>query len=270
MLQHQGCERFPHACLGLSCMNASEVRGNIFLFHFDSASEKLRILDGSPWKYMRLSKAARISTFFPSVLDIALPKDNSPLWRDFFRMRVKVNITDSLPAGFNTQGAGDKVANVAFHYEDLGDFCYYCGKVGHVEKDRDKCFNDKRAGKKGRHRACYRPHLRAKKSYARCIIGGKSKAPIPMEDDRTTMPWNLNHQFDGEAVAREPPHPSTSDTGPNAVRDPQPVLAPVSLNSTIPNTHTSDSDNPIGMAPAVQSGMRKPRQSAHGSGLSTS
>lgn len=56
-------------------------------------------------------------------------------WGKFLRMRVLINLEKPLRRGTilkNKYGAGFKIF---FKYERLLDFCYSCGRVGHLLKD---------------------------------------------------------------------------------------------------------------------------------------
>ncbi|KAJ4842864.1 hypothetical protein Tsubulata_010456 [Turnera subulata] len=149
-----------------------EVKDNAFTFHFASIAEKERILQGSPWNFSRfllclkewpssvslssiafdevniwvqisrltpdqmiLKKAKKIGDqFFLAVEHIELPLDNTPHWEEFFRMKVTLNLYQPLPTGFLHKLPGDEAHWVQFQYENLVDYCYYCARVGHVEK----------------------------------------------------------------------------------------------------------------------------------------
>ncbi|KAJ4831616.1 hypothetical protein Tsubulata_014835 [Turnera subulata] len=143
----------------------NEVRDNTFLFSIESKADLFRILSRAPWSlsgchlclkewpanrvlheikfddlafwvqvpglppnYMRLSKADRVAMFFPQVLEFKLPVDDSCLWGEFFRVRVRINIYEPLPTGFITKGVEDVAIRINFQYEELADFCYYCGQ----------------------------------------------------------------------------------------------------------------------------------------------
>ncbi|KAJ4841085.1 hypothetical protein Tsubulata_030203 [Turnera subulata] len=186
-------------------MEVTEVKDNTFLFSFKSESERLRALAGTPqnisglhvclkeWSsdvvlssikfdtldfwvqvwglpphYMRLSKAGRLDALFPEVLEICLPVDNSILWAEFFLLRVRIDVNKPIPTGFITKDRlNDMAIRVDFRYEDLGDVCYYCGLIGHLEKDCATYMVDKSQGRSGRNKLGYGPGLRAAKAYGR-------------------------------------------------------------------------------------------------------
>lgn len=49
------------------------------------------------------------------------------------RVRIKININDPIKRGTNVQiGSSDKLKWIPITYEKLLDFCYHCGRIGHV------------------------------------------------------------------------------------------------------------------------------------------
>lgn len=55
--------------------------------------------------------------------------------RNFLRIRVAVKLTSPLKTGFSLEKTNGSRIWVEFKYERLGDFCYCCGRIGHVLKD---------------------------------------------------------------------------------------------------------------------------------------
>ena len=51
------------------------------------------------------------------------------------RVRVQIDITKPLCRGQKITMADNTERCVAFQYERLPNFCYWCGKVSHGEKD---------------------------------------------------------------------------------------------------------------------------------------
>ncbi|KAJ4839622.1 hypothetical protein Tsubulata_026016 [Turnera subulata] len=165
-------------------VHLSEVRDNVFVFHFTALSEKERILAGSPWVFaghllwlkewpasktleditfndgdiwvqvsgltpgqMTIQKVEKMAFLFAGIEEIDLPADNSPHWGDYFKMKVPIQLHKPLPTGFVCKKRGDEVSWANFQYEKLGDYCYYCARIGHVEKEYPRFSEDKRRGK---------------------------------------------------------------------------------------------------------------------------
>ncbi|KAJ4851122.1 hypothetical protein Tsubulata_002429 [Turnera subulata] len=226
----------------------TEVKDNMFTFVFESENDKARVLLGSPWsvsgchiclkewpescvfdslsfnelefwvqvyglppQQMRRSKALKMANLLAGLLEIELPRDNSPKWGVFFRMGVKIDVRQPIPAGFITKSCPEDLAvDIRFRYEELGDFCYYCGQLGHVEKDCGLCFNDRKMSRQGRHPANYCAKLRAPKSYPRKTL---SKMKAMNEDQMQTEAKGLGGT-QPNTVAREimPPKPHYSNS----------------------------------------------------------
>lgn len=67
------------------------------------------------------------------VLDVIVPETGSKRGR-CIKILALVNLTKLLYKG-TFISCGDKLVWVEFGYENLATFCYYCGKVGHLEKN---------------------------------------------------------------------------------------------------------------------------------------
>ncbi|KAJ4835889.1 hypothetical protein Tsubulata_020639 [Turnera subulata] len=95
---------------------------------------------------MTRRKATMIGTLFASAVDVDLPVDNSPFWGKFFKMKVLVSTANSLSAGFLSKSQDDSASWVSFKYVNLVDYCYYCARMGHVEKECPFLSEDKMKG----------------------------------------------------------------------------------------------------------------------------
>ncbi|KAJ4846046.1 hypothetical protein Tsubulata_002563 [Turnera subulata] len=191
-------------------VKVSEVQDNTFVFLFSSIAEKERVIAGSPWSFagfmlclkewpasveleaiefdhvemwvqvsglppnqMTRRKAAMIGTLFASVVEVDLPLENSPFWGKFFKMKVMVGTANPLPTGFLNKSQGDSASWVSFQYVNLVDYCYYCARMGHVEKECPFLSEDRR---KGRERTKPIPgifELRAPKSSIKLLTVGR-------------------------------------------------------------------------------------------------
>ncbi|KAL2941944.1 hypothetical protein RDABS01_030294 [Bienertia sinuspersici] len=62
--------------------------------------------------------------------------DTDPLGLDnFMRVKVMIDIGKPLRRGAKIATSANSSKWVDIKYERLGDFCYYCGKLGHVDRD---------------------------------------------------------------------------------------------------------------------------------------
>ena len=62
---------------------------------------------------------------------------------DFLRIRVKVDVSKPLCRGRKVVLDNEKEVWVAFRYEKLPNFCYWCGMVCHDDKDCDLWLSSK-------------------------------------------------------------------------------------------------------------------------------
>ncbi|KAL2906175.1 Cobalt-precorrin-5B C(1)-methyltransferase [Bienertia sinuspersici] len=100
------------------------VETNIIVFQFFSSVDKEKVIQGSPWLFdNQLLKMKEIDGGF-----IEFDDSNDPLGLDnLIRLKVMMDIGKPLRRGIK----------VDIKYERLGDFCYYYGKLGHVDRDCD-------------------------------------------------------------------------------------------------------------------------------------
>uniref|UniRef100_A0A803N1L7 CCHC-type domain-containing protein n=1 Tax=Chenopodium quinoa TaxID=63459 RepID=A0A803N1L7_CHEQI len=59
-------------------------------------------------------------------------------WDEYMRVKGMVNINKPLRRGIKVVVDSGHAKWVSFKYERLGDFCYYCGHIGHNDKDCDE------------------------------------------------------------------------------------------------------------------------------------
>lgn len=72
------------------------------------------------------------------VLDVDCAS-NSIAWGKCLRVRVLLNVSKALVRGSRIDFNG-VVSVVVFCYERLGDFCFVCGKLDHLDKDCPELF----------------------------------------------------------------------------------------------------------------------------------
>ncbi|XP_058746288.1 uncharacterized protein At4g02000-like [Vicia villosa] len=59
--------------------------------------------------------------------------NNTSFWRKYMRLRVRIDVRQSLKKGTKVKNKGGEWCNVLFKYERLGMFCFVCGILGHTE-----------------------------------------------------------------------------------------------------------------------------------------
>uniref|UniRef100_A0A803NE16 CCHC-type domain-containing protein n=1 Tax=Chenopodium quinoa TaxID=63459 RepID=A0A803NE16_CHEQI len=99
---------------------------------FDACPFWIRLLD-VPFG-MRSSRVAHeIGNCIGECIDV---DESDPLcWDEFMRVKVMVNINKPLRRGMKIAVEDGCAKWIGFKYERLGDFCYYCGRIGHTDKD---------------------------------------------------------------------------------------------------------------------------------------
>lgn len=62
--------------------------------------------------------------------------DSDPLGLDnFLRIKASINVGKPLRRGIKVATSNDGFKWVDIKYERIGDFCYFCGMLGHIDKD---------------------------------------------------------------------------------------------------------------------------------------
>lgn len=146
------------------------VETNLFVLQFFCEKDKNRVLDGCPWSFdgkILLLKELKEeeqpsevkfsnSPFWVRLMDVPFGKrnasfasiigeklggfikfdDSDPVgWEMFMRVKINLDIGKPLPRGIKVRVGQDSTKWVGFKYERLGDFCYFCGRLGHTDRD---------------------------------------------------------------------------------------------------------------------------------------
>ncbi|XP_074326659.1 uncharacterized protein LOC141664600 [Apium graveolens] len=65
------------------------------------------------------------------------PININGLWKQFYRIRVRIDVSKSLKRRMKIKREGGEWIWVNFKYERLCTFCFVCGKLGHSKRDCD-------------------------------------------------------------------------------------------------------------------------------------
>ncbi|KAI8004921.1 Uncharacterized protein LOK49_LG08G03245 [Camellia lanceoleosa] len=144
---------------------------NLFLFHFHHVADKRRVLLNGPWSFNKhllllnevdahlqpsevlLSEATfwiqvhnlplismtkavgyLIGNKIGSTVDVEYGADRMAFGR-YMRIRVTLNVAKPLRRGMKLAVHNRESVWVVFKYERLPNFCYFCGVLGHSEKE---------------------------------------------------------------------------------------------------------------------------------------
>ena len=148
-----------------------DIRDNILLFEFEDILDLERVLEYEPWSYDRnlvvfqrtidaesaLSLDYSFTTFWMQIhnkppnlvtqetgesignrlgtmLQVADPEDDGT-GGEFLRVRIKLDILQPLPRCCKLWNEGKLAGWAGLRFKQLPNFCYWCGKVGHGERD---------------------------------------------------------------------------------------------------------------------------------------
>lgn len=148
----------------------TEIKENLFSFQFADEGDKNKVLTGGPWSFDKallvlrepgLEQANRLGfdqcCFWIRIYDLPIAAQTKPMAERigavfggivemdegdllissrFIRMKVKVDLTKALRRGLMLTLGGKKIW-AEIKYERLPNFCYSCGRLGHVELECD-------------------------------------------------------------------------------------------------------------------------------------
>uniref|UniRef100_A0A803M277 CCHC-type domain-containing protein n=1 Tax=Chenopodium quinoa TaxID=63459 RepID=A0A803M277_CHEQI len=124
------------------------IEMNLFVFQFFDEADKLRVMKGRPWAFnnkilllvLDVPFGRRNARFAKGIGDCVGGfiefDDSDPLgWEEFLRIKVWIDVEKTLRRGMKIAMGGGATKWLGFKYERLGDFCYYCGRLGHNDKE---------------------------------------------------------------------------------------------------------------------------------------
>lgn len=147
-----------------------EIDSNLYLFQFYHELDVKRVMEGCPWSFNRRAlvmsrlqeghnprsvelnhielwvqvhdlKAGLMSekilqgieNYVGSFVQ-SCQSNFVGVWREFMRIRVKLNLAKPLKRRMKIKMAGDEWFWANFKYENVPSFCFMCGIIGHTEK----------------------------------------------------------------------------------------------------------------------------------------
>lgn len=150
-------------------INIKELEQGIFLFQFFHKDDMQWVVKGGPWMFdnammiletvsqgedplqvqlwhlniwvqlhelpmgfMSEAVGRQLGNFFGEFLQYDA-KNNSSIWREYMRIRIRIDVRKPLKRKKIVKKDG-KEFNVICKYERLGDFCFSCGMVTHTER----------------------------------------------------------------------------------------------------------------------------------------
>ncbi|XP_031097099.1 uncharacterized protein At4g02000-like [Ipomoea triloba] len=163
-------------------MMAREVSSNLYLFYFVHEIDINKVLNNGPWSYdqsllllkqiepntsphgillthadfwvqaynipsgMQTTKTAEMISAYLGMFITADVDVLGGLWKDFLRVRARIDISKPLRRKMNVKPATGDPFYIDFKYEWLPTFCFLFGIIGHNENDCDILF-ESNAGK---------------------------------------------------------------------------------------------------------------------------
>ncbi|CAA0808754.1 Unknown protein [Striga hermonthica] len=90
-------------------------------------------IHGLPLHWISVDTGLKIGKIFDDVKDVYVPDSGSITGR-WIIILAQINLNEPLLRGTKIK-LGDELICVDFRYKNLQSFCYYCGIVGHGERD---------------------------------------------------------------------------------------------------------------------------------------
>ncbi|CAA0840375.1 Unknown protein [Striga hermonthica] len=93
-----------------------------------------------PMSWLTTEVGMKIGGIFQEVKNVVVVKGSGPRG-NYLRLLVSINLEEQLPRGTSVK-LHDQVIGVTFLYEKLVNLCYYCGKIGHLDRSCSKRMAD--------------------------------------------------------------------------------------------------------------------------------
>lgn len=119
---------FDGALLVLNYIKSGEEPSRVPLFEVDFWIQ----IHDLPVGYMSEAVGKQLGNFFGSFLQYD-SKNNSSIWREFMRLRIRIDIRKPLKRRKKICKKDKSEVMVSCKYEKLGDFCFICGMLSHTE-----------------------------------------------------------------------------------------------------------------------------------------
>uniref|UniRef100_A0A803P6Q0 Reverse transcriptase domain-containing protein n=1 Tax=Cannabis sativa TaxID=3483 RepID=A0A803P6Q0_CANSA len=159
-------------------MYVKELETNSFLFQFFHEVDIGRVLEGTPWTFNKSlllverlqggenprNKTLNTMEIWVQVYNLEVgfrsdrvlqgvgayigkyvsscPKSFAGIWRDYFRVRVQINVEKPLKRRMRIYKNKTELLWVDFKYEWVPTFCFICGIIGHSEKFYHRLFEE--------------------------------------------------------------------------------------------------------------------------------
>ncbi|XP_074378502.1 uncharacterized protein LOC141720045 [Apium graveolens] len=120
---------FDGALLVLNYIKSGEEPTIVPLFEVDFRIQ----IHNLPVGYMSEVVGKQLGNFFGRFLQYD-SKNNSSIWREFMRLRIRVDIRKPLKRRKKICKKDKSEVMVNCKYEKLGDFCFICGMLSHTER----------------------------------------------------------------------------------------------------------------------------------------
>ncbi|CAA0837934.1 Unknown protein [Striga hermonthica] len=238
---------------------------NLFQFVFQSEADKHKVdlwvqIHGLPLHWITEDTGLKIGKLFANVKDVFVPDFGSITGR-WIKILVQIDLNEHLLRGTKIK-LGRELIWVDFRYENLQSFCYYCGLIGHSERECTRKKEDIKENKRNPgqfgdwlkastalstlNRTRYLPDRVSQKS------SSSDKPSEAAESNKTPTPPLHN-----PAVRQSIPHQSqTPNTEPNQNNNcPAAAIQPMIVDPHPTITHSPPNDSLEGISCSITDDM---------------
>ncbi|OMO52652.1 hypothetical protein CCACVL1_29137 [Corchorus capsularis] len=158
LAKRRALEDGPWSIMG-SCLALKEWRNGIEIYDMDFSEIEVWVqIHKIPLEMMNLENAGVIGKRLGRVVSIEDPKEVKGVGSNFIRIRLGIDICKPLVEGFWIPRREGRKTWAEVKYEKLSDFCYGCGKLGHMVKN---CHLEVQRSVVDPSKPHYGPHMRA-------------------------------------------------------------------------------------------------------------
>ncbi|KAF4394206.1 hypothetical protein F8388_005840 [Cannabis sativa] len=137
-----------------------------------------------PHDYFSRVNANLLGTLTGKVVSIELDESKPLTWKRWIQVQVEVDVSKPLCCGCFFKLSNEVNQWIQLKYEELGNFCYMCGLLGHQRRDCNLTSLVMVLNDKGSPFPLFRPWMNTHSFYANCFFGKSGTSPAMNEGNK--------------------------------------------------------------------------------------